>query len=61
MGQPIQIDGETLYFDLLSQNRTEEEFFRNPGDVMLGDLVKATDDSASDLRVLADADEVELE
>ncbi|MFK7899109.1 MAG: DUF5666 domain-containing protein [Myxococcota bacterium] len=61
MGQSIPIVSGTLYFDDLDQARTEEEFFRTPGDVMLGDLVKATDEDAANLRVLGVADEVELE
>jgi hypothetical protein len=61
LGQPIPLDAGTLYFDETETQRTEEEFFRNPGDVMLGDIVKATDASAVDLSVLSEADEVELE
>jgi hypothetical protein len=61
LGQPIPLDGGTLYFDELDQLRTEEEFFRNPGDVMLGDEVKVVDDSAIDLEVLMEADEVSIE
>ncbi len=41
--------------------RTEEEFFRNPGDVMLGDVVKAEDQNAADLSALTESDEVEIE
>ena len=59
--QPVPLDPGTLYFDETSTPRTEDEFFRLPGDVMLGDIVRATDVSAVDLQVLSEADEVELE
>ena len=49
---------ETGYLD---QERSEEAFFRNPGDVALGDVVRAIDASAIDLEALGEADEVELE
>ncbi len=60
--QPIPLDPVgTLYFDDLEQFRTEEEFFRNPGDVMIGDIVQAKDESAVDLQTLSEADEVAIE
>jgi hypothetical protein len=61
LGQPIPLDAGTLYFDSTGQPRTEEQFFRNPGDVMLGDIVEATDESALDLSSLSEADTVEIE
>ena len=51
----------TLYFDDLEQSRTEEEFFRNPGDVMIGDIVQVKDELAVDLQTLSEADEVAIE
>lgn len=61
LGQFLPIDSGTLYFDSAEQSRTEEEFFRSPGDVMLGDVVRATDFSAANLQILTEADEIELE
>jgi Domain of unknown function (DUF5666) len=61
LGQSIPLDGGTEYRDGFDQVRTEEEFFRNPGDVMLGDVVKAEDEGAADLSVLTESDEVEIE
>ncbi|MEZ4279118.1 MAG: DUF5666 domain-containing protein [Myxococcota bacterium] len=61
LGQPIPLDGSTVYRDGSGQSRTEEEFFRTPGDVQLGDVVRAKDDDASDLSLLGEADEVEIE
>jgi len=61
LDQPIPLDGATSYFDVLDAPRSEEEFFRNPGDVMLGDTVKVSDESAADAAVLSEADEVEIE
>jgi hypothetical protein len=43
LGQAIPLDAGTQYFDEAEFTRTEEEFFRNPGDVQLGDIVKAID------------------
>lgn len=60
LGQPIPIDGATVYRDGLDQVRSEEQFFRNPGDVALGDVVRARDQDAVDLSTLAEADEVEI-
>jgi hypothetical protein len=59
--QFIPLDVETRYFDSNSESRTQEEFFRIPGDVMLGDIVEAADISAADPETLGEADEVELE
>ncbi|HIF93666.1 MAG TPA: hypothetical protein EYQ60_11155 [Myxococcales bacterium] len=59
--QPIPLDINTLYFDDLEQSRTEEEFFRNPGDVMIGDIVQVKDEFAFDLKTLGEADEVAIE
>jgi len=61
LGQPIPLGGGTVYRDAFDQSRSEEEFFRNPGDVMLGDVVRAKDQDAADLSVLAESDEVEIE
>jgi len=61
LGQPVPLDGGTQYRDQNDQSRTEEEFFRNPGDVALGDVVRARDDNAANLSVLSESDEVELE
>lgn len=61
LGQPIPLGGSTVYRDVFDQSRTEEEFFRNPGDVMLGDVVRARDDDAGNLSLLSEADEVEVE
>ena len=61
LGQSIPLDAGTQYFDEAEFMRTEEEFFRNPGDVQLGDIVGAKDEEAADLSVLFEADEVEIE
>jgi Domain of unknown function (DUF5666) len=61
LGQPIPIDVDTEYRDALDQLRSEEQFFRNPGDVALGDVVRARDQEADDLSVLTEADEVSIE
>ena len=61
LGQPVPLDAGTLYFDDLGASRTEEEFFRNPGDVMIGDVVRAEDLSASSLSTLSETDEMEIE
>ena len=39
---------------------TEEEFFRGAAPVGIGDVVRATDESAADPELLEEADEVEL-
>jgi len=59
--QPIPLDNDTLYFDDLEQSRTEAEFFRDPGAVMIGDIVQVKDKSAADLQTLSEADEVAIE
>ena len=61
LGIPIPLDGGTLYFDASDTSRSEEEFFRNPGDVMLDDVVRARDSNATNLSVLAESDELEIE
>jgi hypothetical protein len=61
LGQSVPIDGTTAYFDDLGQPRTEAEFFENPGDVQLGDVVKVTDVGALQLDALLEADIVELD
>lgn len=61
MDQPIPTDAGTLYFDALDQPRTETQFFETPGDVELGDIVRARDQDATDDRALLEADEVEIE
>ncbi|HEB88236.1 MAG TPA: hypothetical protein ENI85_01575, partial [Deltaproteobacteria bacterium] len=61
LGQSIPLNPTTAYFDDLGQPRTEEQFFRNPGDVMSGDVVRVRDMAAADLAVLAEADRVDLE
>jgi hypothetical protein len=61
LGQPVLLDAGTLYFDEFGASRTEEQFFRTPGDVILGDVVSAEDQSASDLTSLSEADEVMIE
>ena len=58
LGQSVPLNLETLYFDDLGAPRTEEQFFRDPGDVMLGDVVSAEDLSALSLSTLTEADEV---
>lgn len=59
LGEVVPVDGMTAYFDDEDNPLTEEEFFRNPGDIMLGDIVTARDRSATTLLILAEADEVE--
>ncbi len=61
LGQPIPLGASTSYFDAAGQPRTEEEFFRVPGDVMVGDVVCVRDVAATDLGVLGEADRVELQ
>ncbi len=62
LGQVVPpLDAGTLYFDSMGAPRSEEEFFRNPGDVMLGDIVSVKDVGAGDLSLLTEANEVELE
>ncbi len=59
--RPIPLDGVTRYFDAAGEERTEEEFFRVPGDVEEGDVVSVVDVSAADPTVLGEADEVAIE
>lgn len=61
LGQPVPLDAGTVYRDADGVVRSEEEFFRNPGDVFLGDIVRARDRDAASLSVLTEADEVELQ
>lgn len=61
LGQPVPLGVGTLYFDQFGVSRTEEEFFRTPGDVMLGDFVSVEDEAAATLSALSEADEVTLE
>jgi hypothetical protein len=58
LGQSVPLNMGTLYFDDLGVLRTEEQFFRDPGDVMLGDVVSAEDFEALSLSTLTEADEV---
>jgi len=60
-GQAIPIDGMTSYSNELGQPRTEEEFFRNPGDVALGSSVVVEDDVAADPATLLEADSVSID
>jgi hypothetical protein len=60
LGQSIPLDAGTLYFDGSGTARSEEEFFRTPGDVTLGDIVEVIDEFAANLSSLTEADEVEL-
>lgn len=61
LGQSIPLDGGTQYRDANGQSRSEEEFFRTPGDVALGDVVRARDQNAANLSALTESDEVEIE
>ena len=62
LGQSVRlVTGTTLYFDDLGMRRTEEQFFRDPGDVMLGDVVSAEDFEALSLSTLTEADEVSID
>jgi len=61
LGQVVPVDAGTLYFDSFGAPRSETQFFQVPGDVMLGDVVRAEDLSASDLSLLSEVDEVEIE
>jgi len=61
LGLAVPLDAATLYFDESGTPRSEEEFFRNPGDVMLDDIVRARDSNAANLSVLAESDEVEIQ
>ena len=61
LGQSVPLNMGTLYFDDLGAPRTEEQFFRDPGDVMLGDVVSAEDFEAFDLSTLTESDEVSID
>lgn len=61
LGQSVPLDGGTQYRDENDQSRSEEEFFRNPGDVALDDVVRARDQDAANLSILGESDDVELE
>ena len=61
LGQPVDLTNGPLYFDATGATRTATEFFENPGDVMLGDVVRAEDESATSLSTLGPVDEVEIE
>lgn len=61
LGQAVPLDAGTVYRDADDQVRSEEQFFRNPGDVVLGDIVRAKDRDASSLSTLGEADEVEIQ
>ena len=61
VGQAILLDGMTEYRDEISAPRTEEEFFRTPGDVSLGDVVTVLDEAAADPSLLLEVDRVVLE
>ena len=61
LGQSIPLDGGTQFRDASGQTRTEEEFFRNPGDVVLGESVRAKDQDATDLSTLTESDELEIQ
>lgn len=61
LGQAIPLTAGTEYRDATGQVRSEEEFFRNPGDVVLGDIVRAKDQDAAALGALLEADEVEIQ
>lgn len=61
LGQMIPLHATTAYFDELEQPRSEEEFFENPGDVQLDDVVKVTDLDALQSDALLEADLVEIE
>lgn len=61
LGRPVPIDPGTIYFDALGALRTEEQFFRSPGDVQLGDVVRAEELAAAILSSLTETDEIEIE
>lgn len=61
LGLPIALDALTSYRDVDDQPRSEEEFFRSPGDVMIDDVVRVTDEAAVDPAALGVADVVEIE
>ncbi|MFO0691862.1 MAG: DUF5666 domain-containing protein [Myxococcota bacterium] len=61
LGQVVPLDGGTQYFDVDGQSRSEDQFFRNPGDVAVYDIVRARDQNAANLSTLAESDDVEVE
>ena len=61
LDQLIPLGPGTSYFDSFGQPRSEDEFFRNPGDVRLGDDVVVIDEDAALPNVLSEADRVELD
>ena len=61
LGRSIPIGPGTLYFDLDDTRRSETEFFRDPGDVGLGDVASAKDEDALDLTTFSEVDEIALE
>ena len=63
LDQPILLDAlaTTRYFDSDGNERGEAEFFGPPGFVALGDIVRATDESALDLDLLGVADLMEVD
>lgn len=61
LGQTWRPDAGTAYFDALGMPRSEEQFFRNPGDVRVGDVVSLKDEDAGSLSTLDELDEVEIE
>jgi hypothetical protein len=61
LGQPVPVDGGTEYRDVDGQQRTADQFFRNPGDVAIGDVVSARDKDAANLSVLTESDEVQIQ
>ncbi len=61
LDQPIPLAMSIQYFDSMGMSRTEDQFFRNPGDVNPGDDVEIKDISAVSPDVLLEADEIELD
>lgn len=61
LGQSIPLSVTTSYFDSLDQSRTEEEFFRTPGDVNLGDDIVVKDENAITPNMLLEADSIEID
>jgi len=62
LGQPVEPDEDmTDHFDQFGVLLTQEEFFRMPGGVVLGDVVRAEDREAADLSSLSEVDELEIE
>ncbi len=61
LGLEVPLGPTTRYFDDSGFERSEEEFFRVPGDVSLGDPVEVSDEDADDPTLLEEADEVEID